>query len=88
MDFRCNPATEKEMFMKARYLLRKKLIFVLCVSCTLSATLSRASGSGRSARQILDSTGVRGGLIVHIGCSDGSIGMVLSCPVSCLGGKR
>ena len=59
--------------MKARYLLRKKLIFVLCVSCTLSATLARPSGYDRRARQILDAVGVRGGLIIHIGCGDGKL---------------
>ncbi|UCG59478.1 MAG: class I SAM-dependent methyltransferase, partial [Phycisphaerales bacterium] len=59
--------------MKALYLLQKKLILVLCVSCTLSATLVRASGYDRSAGQILDATGVQGGLIIHIGCGDGKL---------------
>ena len=59
--------------MKARYLLRKKLIFVLCISCTLSTTLARPSGYDRRARQILETTGVRGGLIIHIGCGDGKL---------------
>jgi outer membrane protein assembly factor BamB len=39
----------------------------------LSATLARARGYDRRARQILDATGIRGGLVVHIGCGDGKL---------------
>ncbi|MHC4680608.1 MAG: class I SAM-dependent methyltransferase, partial [Planctomycetota bacterium] len=59
--------------MKAQYLLQRKLFFALCLSCTLSAMLARASNYDRRARQILDASGIQGGLIVHIGCGDGKL---------------
>jgi outer membrane protein assembly factor BamB len=38
-----------------------------------SATASASGGEELLARQILDATGIRGGLIVHLGCGDGKL---------------
>ncbi|MHC4406925.1 MAG: class I SAM-dependent methyltransferase, partial [Planctomycetota bacterium] len=50
-----------------------KLAFVLCISCTLSVAIAQPDGHDRKAREILDATGVKGGLIVHVGCGDGKL---------------
>ncbi|MHC4752265.1 MAG: outer membrane protein assembly factor BamB family protein [Planctomycetota bacterium] len=50
-----------------------KLAFVLCISCTLSVAIAQPSDYEQKARQILDVTGIKGGLIVHIGCGDGKL---------------
>jgi outer membrane protein assembly factor BamB len=56
--------------------------FILCMSCTLSAVTAqpprllgedKSGGYDQKARQILDTTGIKGGLIVHIGCGDGKL---------------
>ncbi|MDP6546589.1 MAG: PQQ-binding-like beta-propeller repeat protein [Phycisphaerae bacterium] len=36
-------------------------------------SLIAASASGQTAKEILDATGVKGGLVVHIGCGDGGL---------------
>jgi len=46
---------------------------VLWVSCTLSVVMAQPQGPEHEAKQILDATGVKGGLIVHIGCADGKL---------------
>jgi len=50
-----------------------KCAFILCMSCTLSAVMAQPSGFDQKARQILDTTGIKGGLIVHLGCGDGKL---------------
>ncbi len=50
-----------------------KFAFILCMSCTLSAVMAQPSGYDQKAKQILDTTGIKGGLIVHIGCGDGKL---------------
>ncbi len=50
-----------------------KLALVLCMSCTLSLVGARRAADGRTAEQIMDATGVKGGLVVHIGCGDGAL---------------
>lgn len=47
--------------------------FVLFVSCALSAVMAQPSDYEQKAKQILDTTGIKGGLIVHIGCGDGKL---------------
>ncbi|MHC4370559.1 MAG: outer membrane protein assembly factor BamB family protein [Planctomycetota bacterium] len=59
--------------MKARCLLRNELIFVLFILCASSATPAKAGSYERRAGRILEATGIRGGLIVHIGCDDGRL---------------
>ena len=45
----------------------------------LASTAGLALASEREqARQILDHTGIKGGLIVHIGCDDGTLTAALS----------
>jgi len=46
----------------------KKRLWMICVICLLSVTFSQAS----PADQVLVSSGVKGGLIVHVGCGNGS----------------
>ena len=56
----------------------KKAIFVWCVRflallCLLSITGARSLPQQELAKQILDTTGIKGGLIAHIGCGDGEL---------------
>ncbi|UCF14414.1 MAG: hypothetical protein JSW59_13455, partial [Phycisphaerales bacterium] len=44
-------------------------VFLLCTFYTVTAQSSESLQS----RQILDATGIRGGLIVHVGCGDGEL---------------
>ncbi len=43
------------------------------ISCTFSVVLAGSADHKQEAKQILDATGVKGGLIVHIGCGDGKL---------------
>ncbi len=54
-----------------------KLTFVLYISCTLSAVIAQSSDCEQRAKQILDATNIKGGLIVHIGCGDGELTVAL-----------
>ncbi len=52
--------------------------FAVCVAFLAVLFVSSVAGSTqpspeRQAKQILDATGVRGGLIVHVGCGDGKL---------------
>jgi outer membrane protein assembly factor BamB len=47
-------------------------LLVLVASAATCAEDSRVADA-RSAREILDQTGVRGGLVVHLGCGDGKL---------------
>jgi hypothetical protein len=46
------------------------LLFIFLIANTTYAGLL-SSSQQRQARQILDASGIKGGLIVHIGCGDG-----------------
>jgi len=53
-------------------------IVLAALLCLLTTVLQAAETSGRGdesglARQILDETGIKGGLIVHLGCGDGTL---------------
>ena len=48
-----------------------RIIVIIISALTLLVTPGRADT--QQARQILDATGVRGGLVVHIGCGDGKL---------------
>ncbi len=50
-------------------------VFAALLFCTssLSAAIAANSIQQKEAREILDETGVKGGLIVHIGCEDGKL---------------
>ena len=42
--------------------------------CTVALTLLFAStAQAQSAKDILDSAGIEGGLVVHVGCGDGKL---------------
>lgn len=59
--------------MKAKHWFLIKSAFVLCVACTFPTSMARPIIAEQKAKQILDATGVKGGLIVHIGCGDGKM---------------
>lgn len=50
-----------------------RIVFVLWASCMISPVMTRSDAYENEALQILDATGVEGGLIVHVGCSDGKL---------------
>lgn len=51
----------------------RKLIFVLSIVCTFLVLKAKADSYDEKAKQILDLAGVKGGLIVHLGCGDGRL---------------
>jgi len=54
-------------------------------SCAIFATASAAEGTGQEeALAILESTGVKGGLVVHLGCGDGKLTAALRAGESCV----
>ncbi|MHC4642156.1 MAG: outer membrane protein assembly factor BamB family protein, partial [Planctomycetota bacterium] len=59
--------------MKTEFHFLKKLSNVFCILLMLFIGTAWAGGYDRRAKQILDETGVKGGLIVHIGCGDGKL---------------
>ncbi|MCK5172216.1 MAG: class I SAM-dependent methyltransferase, partial [Planctomycetes bacterium] len=51
----------------------RKMLLMLVI-CGLSLFCAdRAAGADSEAQRILDATGVKGGLVVHIGCGDGRL---------------
>jgi len=46
---------------------------VLWISCTSLVAIAQPRDFGTEAKQILDTTGIEGGLIVHIGCGEGRL---------------
>ena len=48
-------------------------IGVLSLVSVLAMISTNAVAAGTDAQRILDATGVRGGLIVHVGCGDGKL---------------
>jgi outer membrane protein assembly factor BamB len=59
--------------MKAKCWLFTKPVFLLCVLCIVSVVTAQSKASEQQARQILDATNIKGGLIVHISCGDGRL---------------
>jgi len=43
------------------------------MSCMFCVVMARSQTREREAQQILETTGVRGGLIIHVGCGDGRL---------------
>lgn len=58
--------------------------FVLCLAYVLPATMAQPINAEQKAKQILDTTGVKGGLVVHIGCGDGKLTAALCAKESYL----
>lgn len=59
--------------MRNRKLLSITIVGLLVVSCVLSGAKAQSSNQKEEARRILDAAGVKGGLVVHIGCGDGKL---------------
>ena len=59
--------------MKARRWSSINCAFVLCLAYVIPAAMGQQINAKQKARQILDTSGVRGGLLVHIGCGDGKL---------------
>lgn len=59
--------------MNRKHLCRTNPTLVVFILFTLLATMVLSQDSGQEARQILDATGVKGGLLIHIGCGDGRL---------------
>ncbi len=73
---------EGEELMRIKYWLLTELACIMWISATLSVVmgfdgeLSRTvqpRGLEHKAKQILDTTNIKGGLIIHIGCDDGKL---------------
>ncbi len=61
-----------------------KLVFLLSVSCVLSVARAQQIAQEQEATRIFDATGVRGGLVVHVGCGDGKLTTALRATESFL----
>ncbi len=48
-------------------------VLVLVTATTLSPVRAQTNGHEARARQILEAAGVKGGLVVHVGCGDGNL---------------
>jgi len=62
--------------MNRRSRIVKTFAYLLAMSCLLSGARAQSAYGGaqeQQAKKILDATGVKGGLIVHIGCGDGRL---------------
>ena len=66
-------ANEREVVMKANCSFFTKVVCVLWALCMISSVKTQADDYEDEAEAILKATGVRGGLIVHIGCGDGRL---------------
>ncbi|UCF16423.1 MAG: class I SAM-dependent methyltransferase [Phycisphaerales bacterium] len=51
----------------------RAIAFVLSAICVISPAGAETGENRPKARQILDAADVRGGLVVHVGCSDGKL---------------
>jgi outer membrane protein assembly factor BamB len=59
--------------MKVNCFFSTKALCILCVSGMLSSVVSLAGEYTRQAKEILEATSVKGGLIVHVGCGNGEL---------------
>ncbi len=59
--------------MKTKHRSFTKSVFILWALCTLSIATAQMGSPEQMAMRILKATGVKGGLIVHIGCGDGKL---------------
>jgi len=57
-----------------RYIAIESMVCILLAVCLLSATAKAdEKDAAKSAKEILDATGVQGGIVVHLGCGDGTL---------------
>ncbi|MFQ6034768.1 MAG: PQQ-binding-like beta-propeller repeat protein, partial [Sedimentisphaerales bacterium] len=61
------------MNLKKKNQIFKACAYLLVFASVLSVAKAQNSSYQQQARQILDATGIKGGLIVHIGCGDGKL---------------
>jgi SAM-dependent methyltransferase len=61
--------------LQEKMLMKKAKLILAFYFCTLTFPLASAqpSDAGQKAKEILDATGVTGGLVVQIGCGDGKL---------------
>ncbi|MHC4744624.1 MAG: class I SAM-dependent methyltransferase, partial [Planctomycetota bacterium] len=59
--------------MNTKHCVLTKPIVIVLIACTLLVVAARAQDSEWNAKQILDATGIKGGLIIHLGCGDGKL---------------
>jgi len=59
--------------MKKRKQIITTLVYLSAITCTFSVAKALQTEQGQQAAQILEATGIKGGLIVHIGCGDGQL---------------
>jgi len=59
--------------MKKKSQLFPIVVCLLAISCLLLAARPQHKKQQQEARRILDATGIKGGLVVHIGCGDGKL---------------
>lgn len=59
--------------MKAKHRFSINCAFVFYLASALPVTMAQPIDAEQKAKQILNTTGVKGGLIVHIGCGDGKL---------------
>ena len=67
----CNFEGENRIMKKLR--LSAKLTYSLLVLGAVSVVMAQPDDYRQKARQILDAAGIKGGLIIHIGCGDGKL---------------
>ena len=61
------------MFSKLNVLCSLCLLCLLCLLCSLAIAQEKVAAHDDAAGEILEVTGTRGGLIVHLGCGDGRL---------------
>jgi outer membrane protein assembly factor BamB len=59
--------------MKTNHYFLTSVAFVLWASCAVPSATAQSEQYTRQAKEILNATGVEGGLIVHVGCGDGKL---------------
>lgn len=59
--------------MKTRNRFLRTSAWLLVILCTFVTASAQQTRHERKARQILDGSGVKGGLVVHVGCGDGRL---------------
>ena len=59
--------------MKKWNQLSRVLICLLAISCIVSVVEAKQATPKQQAKRIFDTSGVKGGLVVHIGCGDGRL---------------
>ena len=65
--------SERSVLMKKWNQLSRVLICLLATSCIVSVVEAQQATPRQQAKRIFDTSGVKGGLVVHIGCGDGKL---------------